>query len=113
MKRVLKKLISPRFLILIAATIVAIFLAFVPSAQAWVSSNMTLVENWERDTNMPSSILIVFGVLVIGSFVYLIYDALKDSDTKRIEKKLDQIIDLIKLWKGGNHDDTDKNQSKE
>ena len=80
----------------------AIFLAFVPSAQAWVSTNMTLVENWERDTNMPSSILIIFGVLVIGS-----------SDTKRIEKKLDQIIDLIKLWKGGNHDDTDKNQSKE
>jgi len=109
----LKKLLRPRFIFLVATTIFAIFLSFVPSAQAWVSSNITLVENWERETNMPSSILIIFGVLVIGSFVYLIYDALKDSDTERLEKKLDQLIELNKLRKGGNDDDTDKSQSAE
>ncbi len=107
MKRVLKKFLRPSFLFLIATTVVAIFLAFIPSAQAWVSSNITLVESWERETNMPSSILILFGVLVIGSFVYLIYDALKDSDTERIEKKLDQLIEIVKSWKGGNNDDRD------
>ncbi len=109
----MKKLLRPRFIFLTATTIFAVFLAFIPSAQAWVSSNITLVENWERETDMPSSILIMFGILVIGSFAYLIYDALKDSDTERLEKKLDQLIELIKLRKGGNDDGTDESQSTE
>jgi len=95
-KKILKKLIRPKFLILITTTIIAVFLAYVPQAQEWVSNNMTIVENWEKETNMPSSILIVFGVLVIGSFVYLIYDSLKESDTDRIESKLDELIQEIR-----------------
>ena len=95
MKRIIGKIMSPRFLILIATTVLAFFFAFVPSVQSWVSSNVTIVENWERETNMPSSILILFGVLIIGSFIYLIYDALKESDIERVEKKLDKIIKLL------------------
>ncbi|MBU2536320.1 MAG: hypothetical protein ABIK32_01430 [Chloroflexota bacterium] len=109
MKRVLKKLIRPKFIILVTTTIIAIFLAYVPSAQAWVSSNMTIVENWEKETNMPSSILILFGVLIIGSFVYLIYDALKESDTERIEKMLgesgEKLDKIIKILEKGAKDD--------
>ncbi len=57
---------------------------------------MTIIENWEEETKMPSAVLIVFGILVAGGFVYLIYDALKESDTERIEKKLDKLIEEIR-----------------
>ena len=85
---ILKKLVSPRFLIIIATIIISIFYAFVPSIQVWVANNMTLFQNWEEETKMPSAVLVVFGILVIGSFVYLIYDALKENDTERIKRWL-------------------------
>lgn len=57
---------------------------------------MTIIENWERETKMSGVILIVLGILVIGGFIYLIYDALKESDTERLERKLDGIIEELK-----------------
>jgi chromatin remodeling complex protein RSC6 len=68
----------------------------VPDFQTWLSSNVTFVQNWEEETNTSSSVLIVFGILVIGSFVYLIYDALKESNTEKLEKKVDKLIKEIR-----------------
>ena len=104
----MKKLLSPRMIILFTTTILAIFYSIVPPVQQWVTYNVTLVRSWEEETNMAGSILIVFGILILGSYVYLIYDALKESDTERMEKKLDQLIELIKSRKGGNNDDTNE-----
>ena len=109
----MKKLLNPKMIILFASTIIAIFYWVVPPAQAWVSANVTLVRSWEEETKMSGSILIVLGILILGSYAYLIYDALKESDTERIEKKLDQLIGLIKSWKGEDNDDTNNKTKSE
>lgn len=52
---------------------------------------------------MPSSILVVFGILVVGSFAYLVFDTIKENDTERLIKKIDKLSEqqekIIKLLK--------------
>ena len=61
---------------------------------------------------MPGPTLVVFGILVIGSFVYLIYDALKQSDVERLEGKLDKIIGLLENGRVEKNGKQKRNNSK-
>lgn len=101
----IKKLLNPRFLILLATIVISLFYAYVPNLQTWASSNMTIIASWEQETKMSGTVLIGLGILVVGSFIYLIYDALKESGAERLEKKLDELIDEIRQDRAGRNRD--------
>jgi hypothetical protein len=95
MTKFLKRLFRLKPITILSAATLAVFSSVSPNARDWISSNVSFLQKWEEDTKMPSGVLIFFGVIIIGSFIYQLIDAFKESDTEKIEKKLDKVITML------------------